>query len=286
MIDRILRGTGATISIVVSVDGAGENPDPDSATVTVVNSAGTVLVAAAVATDTGEGQFSYNLTPTHTATLDTLTASWSYTRNSATETLTTTHEVVGGFVFTVAQARQMSGFDRKDNAGDYKISTAQILEARAEVERMLEHELGFAMVPRYTVEVVSGSGGYQLELRPYMRAIRSVTVDGAAWSPGDVSGLAFNPSGFVFSSSRWSDGFANVSVGYEHGLDTPPPNAAGVALKLARSLVVGSPADDRAASVSTDEQTTTFYVPGASEPFALPEANRFVQAHTLRTGIA
>jgi hypothetical protein len=38
--------------------------------------------------------------------------------------------------------------------------------------------------------------------------------------------------------------------------------------------------------MSTEQETTTFYVPGASEPFDVPAANRFVAANTLRTGIA
>jgi hypothetical protein len=59
-------------------------------------------------------------------------------------------------------------------------------------------------------------------------------------------------------------------IGYEHGLDTRPPRAKDVAFALARRAVSGSPADDRATTMSTEQETTTFYVPGASEPFDVP----------------
>jgi len=281
-LERILRGTPGTLSKQWYEDGVAV--DPGTVTVGITRADGTTLVSAGTAT-TGSGSSprAFALMTTHTALLDQLHVTWTSTAKGE---LTSVVEVVGGFVFTVAQARQISGLSRTDNSGNYVIPTAQIIEARTEVERMLEHELGYAMVPRYSLETISGDGGYSLGLRPYVRSVRSVTVDSTAWTGPEVALLAFNPSGFVYSSSRWSEGFANITVGYEHGMDVPPPNAAGVALKLARSLVVGSPADDRAASVSTDEQTTTFYVPGASEPFALPEANRFVQAHSLRVGLA
>jgi hypothetical protein len=82
------------------------------------------------------------------------------------------------------------------------------------------------------------------------------------------------------------EGYQNVVIGYEHGMDYPPARAKDVALALVRRALSGSPADDRATSMSTEQETTTFYVPGASEPFDVPAANRFVAANTLSTGIA
>jgi hypothetical protein len=113
--------------------------------------------------------------------------------------------------------------------------------------------------------------------------IRSATVGGTALVPSD---LVDDTDRVRLQPERWTEGWQNVVIGYEHGLDYPPARAKDVALALAPALS-GSPADDRATSMSTEQETTTFYVPGASEPFDVPAANRFVAAaNTLRTGIA
>src|SRR5687767_3322430 len=103
--DRILRGTTATVSATFSVDGTGVDPVPDTATVQITRDNGTVLVATTLAASvTGQpGKFEFALTTAETALLDTLTATWV----SSLGTVETTIEVVGGFLFTIAQARAM-----------------------------------------------------------------------------------------------------------------------------------------------------------------------------------
>jgi hypothetical protein len=74
-------------------------------------------------------------------------------------------------------------------------------------------------------------------------------------------------------------------VGYEHGLSVPPAGGKQIALALAKDILTGSPADDqRATTMTTDEQSTTFYVPGRMSRSACPR--RTGSSHTLRTGIA
>jgi hypothetical protein len=287
-LNRILISTTTDITVTFYVGGTPTSLD-GAVSVNAVNTAGTVVISGGVGIPTGTaGEYRYKLTPTAgTGTLDTLTVVWAGLLNGDPETVTTRVEIVGGFVFTIAEARALSGLGgaRSDINQDssYKISTARLVAARTEVERALEQELGFAMVPRYTRATLDGNGATVLPLAPYPRLIRSVTVGGTALAPANIS---MTPSGFLYYPSGWTDGWQNVVIGYEHGLDYPPARAKDVALALARRALSGSPADDRATSMSTEQETTTFYVPGSSEPFDVPAANRFVAANTLRTGIA
>lgn len=283
-LDRILISTTTDITVTFYVGGVPTNLD-GAVSVNAVNLAGTVVISGGVGIPTGSvGEYRYKLTPSAgTGTLDTLTVVWAGLLNGDPQTVTTRVEIVGGFVFTIAEARAMSGLGAQNNDSSYKISTARLVAARTEVERALEQELCFAMVPRYTKTTIEGNGATVIALAPYPRVIRSATVNGTALVPSDLS---MTPTGYVYNPSRWTEGWQNVVIGYEHGMDSPPPRAKDVALALARRALSGSPADDRATTMSTEQETTTFYVPGASEPFDVPAANRFVQANTLRTGIA
>jgi hypothetical protein len=281
MIDRVQRATPKTISKPFMEDGVAANPGV--VTVTITRADGTVVAEDAATGGSGASARTYNLSITDTAVLDNLTATWT----SATKgTLATTVEIVGGFVFSISDVRATAWGAATNNDGTFRVSTADIVEARTEVERALEHELSFAMVPRYSLETVDGPGGTDILLRPYVRVVRSVSVAGSVFGAGDLALVAANPWGRAYYAGGWASGFSNVVVGYEHGLDSPPAGAKQVALALAKRILVGAPADDRATSVSTEEQTTTFYVPGSSEPFDVPAANRFVASHTLRTGLA
>src|SRR5881628_1328803 len=126
--DRILQGTASTISVIVDQDGVPTNPSPDSALVTITRANGTVLVANAGTSDTGTGSFAYTLNPTQTATLDRLTAVWSVTVGGVAQTLTTRVEVVGGFVFSLAD------FKARPDVASGTYTTQQLANARTLAE--------------------------------------------------------------------------------------------------------------------------------------------------------
>jgi hypothetical protein len=286
LIDRILKGTGATIGLTVTVDGTATDPDPDSATVVVTNTAGETLVASAPATDTGTGSFSYNLTPAHTATLDTLTATWSYVRDGNTETQETTHEIVGGFLFTIAEARAIPPLDSVS-----KYPTAAIVAMRTTVEDAIEHACGCAFAPRYALETVSGTGSRDMLLRPLVSRLRSVTADSSAWSAGELAAVSLGTTGSLYSAGRsWAAGTNNIVVGYEHGYQSPPPEVKRAALILLKTWLVGqrSPVDDRAATFNvTEGGTYSLVVPGRNGSyFGQPDVDAVIDRYSLRTGIA
>lgn len=286
-IERVQRGIASTIHVTLTQDGVAADPEPDDATVTLTRWSTGAQIGPYDAYDEGTGAFSHTLTPTDAATLDTFTAAWTVTYDGTAQTLETRVEVVGGFLFSLADARATSGLNATNNDSSYRITTAQILEARTDVERRLEQELGFAMVPRYSTHTFTGSGSVQVMLpHAYPRRIRAATINGTALTDAQLATLTITPTGILYYPGGWTAGSMNITVGYEHGLDTPPPGAKQVALALAKRQLTGSPADDRAQTMSTDEQVTTFYVPTSTEPFDVPAANRFIAANSLRVGIA
>jgi hypothetical protein len=99
--ERILQSAPFTASETFYEDGV--IVDPGTVTVGVTRADGTVLIAAGTATaGSGAAARTYALTIANTALLDTLTVTWT----SATKGVrTSTIEVVGGFLFTLSQAR-------------------------------------------------------------------------------------------------------------------------------------------------------------------------------------
>src|SRR5213082_2685096 len=123
--DRILKQTAATVSRTFYEDGIVS--DPGVVTLTITNSAGTAVVTGVTASGSGAASRTYNVTAAQTALMDTWTLAWT----SATKgTLTSTVEIVGGFLFSTAQARKIAPLD-----DTVKYPTADIVAMRTTVEQ-------------------------------------------------------------------------------------------------------------------------------------------------------
>lgn len=251
---RILRGTAATLSYV-NLDTEGSPAAANGAvTVRVVRADGTEVLPAGTATTagTGTGEFSVSLTPAQTALLDELTVTWTDSDSSHT----TKAEVVGGFYFSVGEARASDS--TLENAGKYP--DADILAARAEVEQEFEEITGVAFVPRYHRILLSGSGKTSQRIPSRrIRAIRSVEVDGVAWTTSDVASVRFVGNVLARADGGFFPvGVRNIVVAYEHGWDRPPADVRRAALLRLRSLLnankTGIP--DRATSFTVTEGGT------------------------------
>ncbi len=279
--DRILQNAGAVLTVTFTVDGVAADPSPDEATVIVTGSDGTEIYNGAAADD-GTGTFDVVLTPAMTADLDTLTATWTLTYGSEPQVLVTTAEVVGGFLFTLAEARAI---DPLQNTTKY--TTAQIIAARTLAEQALEDVCGVAFVPRYGTETLDGTGGCNLLLsQPKVTAIRSVTINGAAVA--DLTAFTARRTGFVNYTAAWPQGYGNVTVGYEHGWAVPPARVSRAALRLAKRWLVEGPVDDRATSLSSEDGTFALLTPGVSGVlFDIPEVVAVTQIYGgFNVGIA
>lgn len=266
---RVVAGRSATLTHTFESNGTPTDPSPDSATVTITRADGTVFVPAASVDNTGTGTASITLTPTELGSLDRLTVAWTVTIGGYPQTFTDTVEVAGGTVFTVAQARTAIG----DSAYD----AAKIVEARTYAETELENAVGFALVPRYAFEAKDGSVD-PIVLRPYVRAIRSITAGGGALTTSDLAGLTY--AGGILRGYWWPRGYGNVLVGYEHGLETPPPGATRAALALALDYLG---ADDssihpRAESVTTVDGTLRLRMGGQ---FGVAAADDWIAANRM-----
>ena len=268
---RVVKGRSATISYTFQVAGVATDPSPATATIEVLRADGTVLLSAGTATTrTGTGTFAYTLTPTHTALLDRLTVRWTATLAGYAQTHDTVVEVVGGFLFELAALRNHPDVIRSNKT----YTDAQLVDARLWAEQRWETVCGYAFVPRYDRKRFSVSA--PLRLAPYLRSIRSVTLnDEVIAAPHE-----FSAEGFL-KVNRTARGSA--VVGYEHGLDAPPYDVSDMALLIAKSKLVAGPITDRALQEWTDTgNTVAMATPGRSgSHFGIPEADAVADDYRL-----
>ena len=257
---RILRGVSATLSWQ-NVGGDGEVAAPSGAvTVGVTRDDGTVLVApGAATTGTGSGPRTYALAASDNTLLDLLTATWTDAGDGSTHT--TYVEVVGGYYFSIAEARA-SDATLADAA---KYPDATIVEVRREVEEEFERICDVAFVPRYGSQIVSGTNQSSFLLdQNAVRSVRSVwsysdTTNYTAWTATEIASL-HTEDGRVTSRTGvpFTYGAVNLRIAYEHGLSRPPAEVKRAALQRLRDRLnqakTGIP--DRATSFAVAEGGT------------------------------
>lgn len=270
---RVVAGRLATITHTFLSD-----PVPDTATVSITRADGTVLTPTASVDNSGVGVSSITLTPTETALLDTLTVTWTATFGGQAQAFTDRVEVVGGVLFTIAEMRAESS----QLASTTEYPDSKIAEMRTTVENALERRIGYALVPRYSRDTVSGDGAVLRLNRPYVRAIRSVSVGGVALTADDLATISYQ--GTWLYGRSWTSGYSNVVVGYEHGRDNDDPEANLAAITLAKAWLIKGPVDDRALGFASDVGTYSLATPGrGGSSFGLPFVDEFVASNRLPT---
>jgi hypothetical protein len=276
-LERHLQGVPATLSMQLSVDGVATDPAPDSATVRVVDDAGIEVVPSTAAANNGTGGFTLTLTPAQTALLDVLKAYWTVTIAGEQTTLSTIHEIVGGFLFAIADMRK-----RLPDTTLYP--TSDIAAARTWAETEIENACGIAFVPRYARETLNGSGAQRLEPKwPRIRTLRGAVVDGVPMSTTDLAGVVIELERFLTRPyGYWRPWVSNVLIRYEHGLDTPPPGITAAAIDLARYKLINDAGqatiDPRADRVITEDGTITLGLAGINGRFGIPTVDAAIDA--------
>jgi hypothetical protein len=292
--DRAKVGTSVGPKIAVSVDEVLVDPDGQNVTYGVTRANGTVAVAAGtVATRQAVGVYQATLSGSAMALLDTLTITWTYLRSGATQVETTVVEVVGGFLFPLSDLRK-----RLTDTNAYP--TSDLVAARTMAEQELEQRAGTAFVPRYAYErVFMTYPQYSLDLgRMYVRSIREVTIEGIAFSAGDVAGLAVDTTGLIrrrtgILSWWWgagiANGGANIFIGYEHGMDRPPEPVRQAAVDLAQyhaqTFAATSGVDPRATRIITQDGTVELAQVGEGGT-GIPSVDRVVVGSYGLPGVA
>jgi hypothetical protein len=283
---RILRGVAATLSWQ-NVDSDGTAAAPSGVvTVGVTTADGTVVVAAGTATTgTGTGPRTVALTAAQTADLNLLTVTWTDAGDSSTHS--TLVEVVGGWYFSVAEARA-SDATLTDST---KYPDAAVLTARREVEEDFERICDVAFVPRYRREQVSSQCGEILLPTPLPRTVRSVRLysDGTSYTAltaSELADLRLDPTGLICGTLGTYD---RVVVEWEHGHGKPPSALKTKALRYLRFRLneALSAIPDRATSFSID-QGGTYRLDTASQwKVGVPDIDAELQRWSMRVpGIA
>jgi hypothetical protein len=246
---RVLVTTQVTLTHVFFVD---ETPTDAAGSVTVdlKRLDGTVVDTDTAVHPGPPGQYTY-LLPAQ-ADLDSLTLDWSGTVGGAPVIVRDYVEIVGGFLFSIGDARTQLNLD----ANTY--DTALLAAKRTEIEQEFEAICRQAFVPRFHREVVSGRDNAQLPTAwPLLRAVRAVSVNGVALAGTDLTGLGFSDHGVIKrpGGALWPDGLRNIIPEYEHGWDYPPGevSSAGILRLRARLSQTSSAIPDRAISFTVAE---------------------------------
>jgi hypothetical protein len=274
--ERIIRNRSATLRKTFYVDGVAADPTGTPTAVVTRVSDGTTVTTGSVVNETEAGTWSITIPATSNTLLDTLTVVWTGVVNGVMQEYRDSIEVAGDTLFTIAEGLALLP----------TATVAQISDARTYAETELEGALGFALVPRYTLEKRTGAYCQPLHVKnPYVRAIRSATVNTVALSALQITALTFDQAGYV-SGYEW--GFYsyptvlnNVTIGYEHGLDTPPPGATTAALSLAIDHLGGGSGsnDPRAESIITDDGSVRLR--SGTGQFAAVGVNEWVAANRM-----
>lgn len=238
MAQELLQGVAGKLRFVnLDQDGV-PAPAAGAVTVRVVRADGTEVLPAGSATTAGAGTGEYEraLTAAQLGTLDQLTVTWTDAGDGSVHV--TVAEVVGAFLFSVAQARASD-----PTFVDATYPTAEVVEVRALVEDVIEsaveQALGrrVAFVPRFRRAVLSGNGLDTVDLPDYfVRTIRSATITGeAAFTSTELEDLVAASGQMVSTLRTWTRGNRNVAVAYEHGMDGGPPIIQRAGLLLFRA---------------------------------------------------
>lgn len=290
MLTRVLRTNAATIEHTFVV---GETPTDSSTTpvtfaVTDANGAA-VQSGDAASAGVGTGRYTFALTPR--ATLDLLTVEWSATIAGAPVVEVDEVEIVGGRLFTLAEARASDPILSSTS----KYSTADLTAALLETEQELEEITDRSFFGRYRREVLDGTGTAELVLPGHdiaiIRAARvAPRLDGTfvALTAGQLAALAIAEDGTVTRADGavWTEGVRNVIVEYELGLVRPPADLVRATKTRFRTWcnVTRSGVPDRALSFTTAEGTNyRLDQPGAYKT-GIPEVDAIYGRYSMRDG--
>jgi hypothetical protein len=226
-------------------------------TVTVKRLDGTAVTSGAAA---GLGSGVYTFEVDEQPAVDTLTVDWSGSLGGAAITVRDVVEIVGGFVFGLAEARSAHA----TLASTTTYPDAVLAGKRTGVEQEAERIAGRAFVPRFARFLLDGSGTSELVVPDMdLRAVRAAATAARAGgtfttlSVDQLAAVAPLPEGVLArdDGATWPRGRRNVLVEYEHGLGIPPVTVKDAAILRLRSYIAAarSAIPERAVSFTVTE---------------------------------
>lgn len=227
---RVLQTSTTTITRTFTVDRVLTDA-AGAVTVTVKRLDGTSVVSG-TATRASLGTYTYALPAS--AVLDAWTVDWSGSIGGVTVVTRDQVEVVGGFLFGLDEATTELKLQ-----GVATVTTQILAAKRNEVEQECELRIcRRAFVPRYAREVLDPTLSERLPLaNSEPRTVRSVTVDGVAWTPTQLATIKRVSSGVLVlpDGVLWVSQPGGIVVEYEHGLDFPPEEIRSAAITRLQS---------------------------------------------------
>lgn len=263
-VERILRGSPATVTMTFYNGSTAVNADTPP-TVTITKADGTTLTSG---TASGPTSNVYSFIIPAQTNLNFLTVTWAGAVSGQAVTVTSYAEIVGGFLFSLAELR---GFDSQITTT--RFPDAKLIEERLSVEAEFEDITKRSFTPRFYREAYADvADGYIVLQKPEAHAITKLTVDGVdrlSWvtanyiryDPYDPRALTLTPEalGLLYATQ--------VTIEYEYGLKQVPRKVRDAGIKRAKINLLGqnSAIDERATTLSTPEfGTMTLATPGRS----------------------
>jgi hypothetical protein len=264
-LERVVVGRSATRTKTFTFTPTG------TPTVDVRRSDGTAVTVGSV---TGAAtEWTYTIPSTSLTELDKITETWTAVSGGVNQEFVDYIEVAGGYLFSLDELEARL----TDTTATY--TDAQLADARTYAETEIEREINIALVPRFGTYRGGADGYGSFRIPVYgLRAIRWVNTYTAgvatAYSASQLLALELG-EGTVYGG-YWPAGYRNVEVGFEHGLDTPPPGAKEACLVLAEQHIVQGPIDDRATQRASEFGPVNLATPGMfGSRFGIPVVDAF-----------
>lgn len=244
MTQRILQGTAATL-VYDHLDATGAAVDAAGTMTCEIRTAdGTVVAPAGEPTvHPAAGRYTVNVLPDETADLTVLGVDWT---DSAYPTVShaTEHEIVGGFLFSLADLR---AWEAGRYASPSAFPDARVLEVRDFVEEEAAYICGRSFVPSYRRLVLDGTGTDTIATGIWFpNRVRTAKVLASAGSTSSTSLTAGQLAGIVASEDGqlrrtdggvWDWGAGRIVLEVEHGSTSPSPSMRDAALIRAADLL-------------------------------------------------
>lgn len=189
--------------------------------------------------------------------------------------------------FTLAELRALPDMN---DTGAYP--EAKILAAAAFFTKIVEREIGTALIPRTFTETLDGNNLGTLVLGNLpVRSLTSVTVNGTAVATAGLgfgNGILRYVSSYAASGQTWTKGIGNVVVTYVAGEATVPADIKNAVMWATRDRLLSqnnlNGIDVRRTSMTNDLGGTVSYVlPGEKRPTGYPELDALIASYVRTT---
>lgn len=281
---RVLRTAQVVLSHTFYVDETATDAT-GAVTYSVKRLDGTVVASGSASGPAPTGV--YAVTVPAQSQVDTLTVDWTGLIAGATVTARDIVEVVGGFIFGLAEARAQPPV-----LDTLKYPTAKLAQKRIGVEQECEEICGQAFVPRFArvsfmLDMNSGVNTLNSKLTlPHIgiRTLRAASINGVTQT---LAGLTVSPSG-VLRGLTWAGVITGTPVilEYEYGMDYPPEDLKDACMLRLRSRLSSgdSGVPQRALSFSVGDGGVYRLSTPSGNRTGIPDVDGVYERYTMDRG--